>query len=247
MSDLRIWPSTDAEWLTLLDARARLGTPGSPSQFFFALDWQTEPNLAAAAKSRSMTSPFDTDAWPEVASILELRLAARLGGRGGGVSLSQPHIKALSEVVLTAVGALRGSRTSVPAVLEGFGAGTHQKLVPFGTPENPGTFLANDADSYYIWMFAEFGMHAIEKDIAASEWKELMKPLLRSAWFYSKRFPDILPLTSYLRPGPRLGDEARKRHDLEFTKIWIEEGQVAEAVLHRCLKLVTTVPELTLG
>lgn len=235
----RFWPVNATEWLQVYDARQALAKKDPISRFFFELDWQTEPNLAAAAAKRGHHSPFPVEEWPAVAELLELRLRSHRARMRPGVSLSLAHVQALSEIVSKAVDTLAVKVKPVERVILAFGAGTHQASVPFGGASSPGRFLINDADSYYIWLFAEFGLQAIEFDVDEPRWKKLMPSLLCAGWLYSHRFPEPLPLGSYLRPGAALLPARVKKLERTFKDLWQAAGDSGKA-FEQCLRQVTT-------
>lgn len=235
----RILPSSLAEWDQVFRRRASIAEREPVDAFFFELDWQAEPNFGAAAKRVGRNPVLSAKEWPELAMVIDLRLEARWGGYSPSTLAPTPLVARLSRMIHGAAARLGGNGT-VGKALERWGAGALRSGVDFGTRRDPGTYFINDADSYFIWYFAEFGLMAIEMNIDRAKWKPMLKSLVLAAWLYSHRFTGPMPLTAYLHPGAPL--TARRITELTrvFDAIWRKGRSDAGEALGRCLREVCT-------
>lgn len=237
--NLRIWPTRREEWDHVFAAREALATADPVARFFFELDWQTEPHFGAVALRNRREPAIRAAEWPGLAMGLSRRLEARWRNARLDSTLSTDLIGRTSTVVRDASGKLK--EIPLDETLIHFGAGTFRTEIEFGTSAEPGVFPVGDADSYFLWFFAEFGLLAVERKADDGFWEPILKPLILSSWLYASRFEGRRPVTSYLHAPRVLEREEIETHTASFEELWKKAGMNPAVALHKVLRAASTV------
>lgn len=228
---MRYRPSSPAEWNDFFLERKRRADNDLVEAFFFKLDAASEPGLMEVNPAMTPAERLERRAgWEEIAASFEIRIEQRFNGGHPTLPINPKVVEVFSKIVVEAANALPAT-SPFATVITDFGSGVLADNVQVPSASSKLVITVRDADSYFLWFFAEFGLLALELDIDKAFWKSAIKPLIHSAFLFCKRFPSGMPIQLFNYPGPRLEPKPRTTADRAFAQIWKEaKGDPARAM-----------------
>lgn len=221
---MRKWPETDAEWEELFKKREMRALKSPVERFFFELDRATEPGLMKVNPALSAVDRAARESgWRVLSDLLGLRIEQRFSDGRTSVRIDPAIVRGFSKIVTRSAKALP-TKSPFSKVMPDFGAGALGRTILIGSGPSAIPIAICDADSYYLWFFAEFGLAAIEFNIQKAFWVKAMKPLIHAAYLFSRRFPEGVPMQLFNYPGPPLTAAERKALSDDFGLLWSGAG-----------------------
>ncbi len=174
----------------IYDARKELADTDPEHAYLFELDRNTLPAFLPLCPELTEEQRHERE---ELHSVLIELLQCRLKERHAGLSISDAvgdrslrHFNDIFEAAAAHVG--QGLDTE-GRLLERFAGGLlrHELSIPgFPKPE-----IISEPDSFFVFLFAEFGLLCMDHNVGVDRWPQLLKSLVKMQSLYLARFEQM--------------------------------------------------------
>ncbi len=218
-------PACGRRWQNVYAQREKLAMTNPAQAYLFELDRLTHPVLLHFCREvcrdeRARRIQRQDD----LAKVLLARLEDRFGGTAPPAVQDVDACRQFSAIFRQAATMLRQDYRHAGEVLEAFAAGYHR--VEISVPNSSVIDVMSEPDSYFVFLFAEFGFACLEQShpIDPDMWLSMLQSLVKIQSLYLERWtPDArtpMRVRDYQQPPPRpLAPHVVERITSEYSRI----------------------------